>query len=98
MAKFQIVKSLGTMSSKAIHSISNLVKNGAKPIAAKSTKILPHIHRFDILMVEAVKKKAEYAPDIVAMHKQGLNTKYIAKVLGMSESYCRKLLKSAIAE
>lgn len=69
--------------------------NGKSHVATTAVKkISPHITEIGGIVVEHVSQKADYAPDIRKLYKQGMSVKNIAVLLGISVSYVYKLLKN----
>lgn len=62
-------------------------------VVINSRKVSPHVNAASTLIIDAVKKKADYAPDIAILAEKGMSQKNIAKLLNMSSSYVSKLLK-----
>lgn len=69
-------------------------------IVEASSKVLgnisPHIKVDNVVRVLPVEKLKDYAWDIYILESKGVPFWRIADILGISESYARKLFKSAI--
>ncbi len=67
--------------------------SGSKAVPGKTKKISKHINFVSALIVEPVKNKYEYAPDVKELFKKGMPVGTISEVLNISKSYVYKLLK-----
>lgn len=84
---------LPRISKNHLKTITEFFTSKTKLIDLKTKSLSPHIKTFAGVIVENVVKKADYAPDLIYLVKNGMSVKHAAKTLGISVSYAYKLLK-----
>ena len=93
MRKENEMKNFPIPLSKPIKAITEIATSNAKLVGHKTQKLSPHIKLVYGIVIEGVRKKSDYAEDLLLLVKNGVSVKKAAEILGISISYAYELLR-----